>query len=324
MNINIITLISEIGYHGATGAIVAYLIGHRKMANKNVSKLLLFGFLAGLLPDLSLPLTLVTDNATIINNFYLYGHSLFVAPSLSLGLAIVSRSFLPETKLSLLWVTLFLSLLIGHLFMDFLDNGLSLLYPLIDSTDIGLNILTGSDGFIVIPFLILIVLLGSFQQTEKKKWQTTIIIIGLCITTAYIGLRGYSKIQLQNQLDNEFPNGQITLEPTSGNPFTNKQWTYVVDSGYLSISGEASFSNVSELKRELRTHSGPKLLLKEISVGDEKYFISTQSFIDENVEVPFNYDEESLYVYQLNQKTQNLELVDEGTKGEILAKYDPF
>ncbi len=175
--------------------------------------LLLFGFIAGLTPDLTLLtsifFSIIPTEVNYANNLYMLGHSILVTPSLSLGLAIIARRFFhSELTLGLLWITMLSSLVIGHLLMDLLDNGLSLFYPINESAD----------------------------------------IIGISLFRSFASLKGYSKIQIQEELLKEYPYAEITLEPVSGNPFSKTQWNYVVNAENLNVEGEASFFDVNELK----------------------------------------------------------------------------
>ncbi|MDX8361587.1 metal-dependent hydrolase [Cytobacillus sp. IB215316] len=334
MNVtDVFLLISEIGYHGAIGSFIAYLICRKKeLSRRKMMTLLLFGFIAGLTPDLTLLtsifFSIIPTEVNYANNLYMLGHSILVAPSLSLGLAIIARRFFrSELTLGLLWITMLSSLVIGHLLMDFLDNGLSLFYPINESADIGLNIFTGNDGFIVYPFILLVLLVFLFHNKTNKKYQVTLLIIGISLFISFASLKGFSKIQIQEELLKEYPYAEVTLEPVSGNPFSKTQWNYVVNAENLNVEGEASFFEVNELKRNVNTHSGLKHLLQKMNINNDEYYITTNYIFDNSVNIDLleeNIQYEYVYVFKLNPKTQNLEeLVDE-EKDEILDTYYPF
>ncbi|MDP5274524.1 metal-dependent hydrolase [Chengkuizengella axinellae] len=320
----ILTVISEVGYHGAVGASVSYLFLRKKVTSHKVWFVLLFGILAAVISDIP-----VVVSIPLINNVILYEfmHSLFVAPILSLGLAFAARLFLNEIKFSLLWSSLFLSLMIGHFLMDFLDNGLPLFYPIIESREIGINILTGNDILIIVPFLLLLPSLLFLHQDQRKQLELIAIILVITLVTSYIGFRGYSKLQIYQELVEEYPysNVEILLEPESSNPLSDRQWTYSINTGQLSIGGVASLSKIVELERSFRTNKGPMLLLEQVIIKDELYLIGTQYYFDSDyINVTLNGEREiayeELFIFQTHKQYLRVEQVDEDKKEEILKE----
>ncbi|OEH91711.1 metal-dependent hydrolase [Bacillus solimangrovi] len=310
---DIFTIIAEFGYHGAIGAFVAYLISMNKELSRSKRVLLLFfGFSAALSPDIPL---------LVSGQLYQLGHSFLIVPSLSLLIAIIAKLFFrSQLTLGFLWFAMFSSVLFGHLAMDFFDNGLALFYPIFTEDVVGLNIFTGHDAIIIIPFTLLVSLL-TFKKMSKKT-ALNIVIMGIVVFASYAGLMSFSKFQVQNELIEEFPNAEITIEPISVTPFQDEQWSYEVRDGNLIVEGRASLFEKCELKRNVITHSNINHLLKEINLNNDIYYITTNYVFIENGHYDvIDFDDvefERMYVYKLNQKTQNLEEVSEEKKEEIL------
>ncbi|MEI5908852.1 metal-dependent hydrolase [Bacillus spongiae] len=309
---SILNVIGEVGYHGAVGAFVAFLVCYKQVSRrKDMWILMFFGFLAGLIPDL---LTVLLGG-----DIYFWAHSLFVVPSLTLGLAMMSRIFITGIRFSRQWMALFLSLIIGHLVMDTLDNGAPWLYPIFESRGTGFYLFSGNDLFLAIPFLIFIALLIFFHP-KQRKLQLSVLILGLTLMIFTLGFKGYSKMEVYQALVEEYPDFEIVVEPLNVTPFQTKQWTFVAESKFLSIEGEASFSKVKEIKRSVQTNEGLMLLLKEVKIENEIYYICKPYIFDENYLPNKNIPESELVVFLVDESSRQSELLDKGKKDEILSQ----
>ncbi|OEH91701.1 metal-dependent hydrolase [Bacillus solimangrovi] len=333
-----ITMIGELGYHGGLGALVAYVIGRKKVSQNHLWLLLLIGFVAGISPDLTLAfqvadsilyaiLGAATPLGIISSVLYSLSHSIFIAPSFSLGMAIIIRRFLPELNLQTRWMIMFFSLLIGHLSMDFLDNGLPILFPIMSEKNIGLNLLNGTDGFLIVLFISLLALIILGRNNTKRKWTLSIIAIGVALFGSYVGFKGYSESTIQQQLSEQYPDVDVYLKPASSNPFSSNLWTYEVrlESGnpIRIIYGQGSFSKLNEQERILQTELGYKLSVKELTFEDQQYFIGinykiTDSDDESNYETDVK--EEDLFVFLHDKKAEELVEIKSEKRERILSE----
>ncbi|MGM7680765.1 metal-dependent hydrolase [Cytobacillus sp. Hm23] len=329
----LLTLISEVGYHGAVGAFVAYLIGRRYLPEKKLFLFMFIGVIAGIAPDLTLIFEFAGGVLSSITDFpvleflgvrlYFMGHSIFVAPAFSLGLAVLIRPIFPELTLKIRWMSMFFSIVIGHLFMDFLDNGLPLFFPITYDRDIGLNVLNGSDGFLVLSFSVLFALILFLHKTGRQKWAPKLIIVGVVLLASYGGVREMSKTQMTKQLAEQYPGDKVYIEAGSGNPFSSRLWHYEIrsnsDAFTFIIYGEGSFSNLNESEQErlFLTDSGYTLLLREITIEDQLYLIGIPYNIGES---SYNFDvgKEDLLVYKAEEEAEELKRIEGEEKDSLL------
>jgi hypothetical protein len=218
-------VLEEILYHCIVGSCIAYLCINKNISSRKDSILfLLIGGFAGISPDITKEL--LNDN---------FCHSIWVAPIIGLIIALITRIFKSEIKLYRLWFSMTGAVIVGHLFMDYLDNGLPIFYPIIKN-DYALDLVQKGDFFIGG-----ILLIAVFISLALYRKMNVIILIGIIIVISYLGLRTFSKFEVHQELVKTYkgPNLKISIIPQD--MFSEYQWFYLVSTDNTSITGTASF-----------------------------------------------------------------------------------
>jgi membrane-bound metal-dependent hydrolase YbcI (DUF457 family) len=221
-----INVLEEILYHFIVGSCVAYLCINKKISSRKDSiLLLLIGGFAGLFPDI--PKELLNDN---------FCHSIWVAPIIGLVFALVTRIFNSEIKLNNLCFSMTSAVIVGHLFMDYLDNGLPIFYPI--KKEYSLDLVQKGDIFI--GGILLIAVFIGFALYRKMN---IILLVGIIIVSSYLGLRAFSKMEVHQKLVETYKSPNIKISITPQGAFSEYQWFYLASSDTSSITGAASFFN---------------------------------------------------------------------------------
>ncbi|MCM3711102.1 metal-dependent hydrolase [Sporosarcina luteola] len=214
--------------HFSIGACVTYaLLNKYYNSIEKVSLVLLIGGIAGITPD--------------ITKFFgdLYGHSLLLVPFLGLVIMLITRKLLLEISVVKLWFVLSFSVL-SHIFIDFIGNGVALLYPLI-TKEYAFHIIR-DDLFL---YILLIALIIAIFYSKGKL----VILSSLLIVALYLGVLTYSKIQLQQTLKSEYKEDDITLLLVY--PRWDYRWEFIIRTNKLSISGSSPiFGTDIQIERE--------------------------------------------------------------------------
>jgi hypothetical protein len=217
--------------HFLVGASLFYVICNKDYKTKwKRVVLFLFGGAAGVFPD--------------VTKFFgdIFGHSILLAPLIGLLSAIGYRLLLKDISLKKLWFAFSITVLFGHLFIDYIGNGVAFLYPFVQK-EFDFHIVRSSDNIIIFTLLLAFVT-GIFYQ--KGKW---IVLSGLVAVSLYLGVLSFSKIQLQQTLKNEYQGDNITLLITY--PRYDNQWAFQVRTNEASIIGYAPiFGNEFYIERE--------------------------------------------------------------------------
>jgi membrane-bound metal-dependent hydrolase YbcI (DUF457 family) len=218
-------VLEEILYHWIVGSCIAYLCSNKKISSRKDSIFfLIIGGFAGIFPDISK--VLLNDN---------FCHSIWVSPIIGLIIALITRIFKSEIKLNQLWFSMTGAVVVGHLFMDYLDNGLPIFYPIIKK-EYAFDLVQKGDIFI--GGILLIAVLISIALFRKMN---VIILIGIIIVSSYLGLRTFSKFEVHQELIKTYKSPNLNISIIPQDIFSKYQWFYLVSSKNTSITGTASF-----------------------------------------------------------------------------------
>jgi hypothetical protein len=203
--------------HFLVGASLFYLICNKDFKSKrNRIVLVLFGGVTGVLPDAT--------------KFFgdLFGHSILSVPLFGLVLTIVFRVFLKDVSFKKAWFAFSITVLFGHLFIDYIGNGIAVLYPFIQK-EFDFHIVKSDDNMIIFTLLVAIIV-GMFYK--KGRW---IILSGILVVSLYLGVLAFSKIQLEQALRNKYQDDNITLLLTY--PRFDNQWGFMVRTDKVWVNG---------------------------------------------------------------------------------------
>jgi hypothetical protein len=217
--------------HFLIGSGLAYLICSKETTSKlNRGLVMFFGGAAASSPD--------------ITKFFgdLLGHSIWFGLLFGLVFAFIFRFFIKEISFKKSWFTFSLCVILGHIFIDYLGNGVALFYPFIEE-DFDFSIIKRVDNLILYT-LLLTVITGFFFRKGK-----IIILSGLLIVSLYFGILSFSKIQLQQALKDKYKDEHITLLLIY--PRLDNQWEFQVRTKKVSVIGYSpTFNTKINIERE--------------------------------------------------------------------------
>ncbi|QUW23621.1 metal-dependent hydrolase [Sporosarcina sp. Marseille-Q4063] len=204
--------------HFVVGGSIIYLLCNKDFESKmKRCVLILFGGLAGISPDFT--------------KYFgdILGHSVLSAPVFGLLFGIGYFAMQKEISFMKAWFMFTLTVLIGHLFIDYIGNGVALFYPMIQK-EFGFSIVGSNDSFILFTLLITIII-GIFYRKGKL-----VVLTGILVVSLYLGGLSFSKIQLQQTLEKQYENDNINLLLTfPSHRFLN--WEFMVKTDKSNISG---------------------------------------------------------------------------------------
>ncbi|MGD6831223.1 metal-dependent hydrolase [Sutcliffiella halmapala] len=214
--------------HLSVGACITYVLLNKHYNSMAKRSLVLFiGGFAGISPD--------------ITKFLgeLYGHSLLSVPIIGLLIMLITRKLFLGISVIKLWIVLSFSVL-SHIFIDYIGNGVALLYPFV----------TKEYGFHIIhdELFLYILSIASIIAIFYRKGKL-VILSSLLIVALYLGILSYSKIQLHQTLKSKYQEHEITL--LSIYPRWDKRWEFMIRTDEQSIIGSASiFGRDIQIERE--------------------------------------------------------------------------
>lgn len=219
--------------HFAVGASIVYLICNKDFeSTRQRSVLIVFGGLAGVSPDGT---KFFGDQA---------GHSIWLAPVFGLlfaiGFCALQKKAVTFKKA---WLTFSVSVL-SHLFIDFIGNGVALLFPFTQK-EFEFSIVRSNDAFVLYTLLIALII-SMFYRKGK-----VVVFAGLLAVSLYLGGLSFSKIQLQQALEEQYQSDKIDLLVTF--PRNDSQWGFQIRTADAIISGYSPILGIEihiELERK--------------------------------------------------------------------------
>ncbi|GAB6991199.1 metal-dependent hydrolase [Paenibacillus pini] len=269
-------MINDILHHAFMGAALALLI------SPNNRKLFYYiiGAFAGLVPDVT---------KFIFHDQYL--HSLLIVPFICIGLAfIVKLVYSSEKYIHLL--LLFLLPMLAHLFMDFIDDGNLLFYPL-STTDFNYSLLNRSTPVIWVVILV-ISIIGIIIKKAKLMNKIALALIAL-----FLIFQCSSKIMISKELHSDYPlvNANYYVIPASQWPWEAHTWRYMINSDLFKIDG---FVENSLTRKETSFYFTPQIKLQyEVKKWEQHgnvYEILCYDLFNNNKEVTFQSKDRIVWV----------------------------
>jgi inner membrane protein len=224
-----------------TQIVLGAAVGEAVLGSKVGNKAMLYGAIAGTLPDLDVLSGYFTDTVTAIEWHRGLSHSLFFsllfAPVLGWLIAKV------EKKTGVGWkewtLLLFLGLFTHPILDAFTTWGTQLFWPL--ETRLAFQTIFVIDPLYTLPFLFFLILAMREKRTspKRRKFNT----LGMLVSSAYLMLtvilKGLAYTHFVDQLKlQEIAYEQISVRPT---PFNTMLWTANIDVGDAYLVGNYSF-----------------------------------------------------------------------------------
>ncbi|MGI8314305.1 hypothetical protein [Halobacillus mangrovi] len=159
-------------------------------------------------------------------------HSIFFVPFIGAGLAFAVKNIinLPFLKL---WIGMTTVLAIGGIGIDYIGNGVHVLYPFVEK-NFSFSIISNDFWLILILCTIIAFrIIAPFFTTFKQA--TMILSSGIIIVAFLLGAKAYLKIELENKLYEHFSHVQhIETVPA------NDKWRFAVYTSELYVNGSTS------------------------------------------------------------------------------------
>jgi inner membrane protein len=160
-------------------------VGEAMLGNKIGRKAMLYGALAGNLPDIDvLGILFLSDSKQLLFHRGIT-HSLFFAVVISTLLGWVLKRFHNDHSIVWMnWTWLFITAMLSHLLLDsFTCYGLGLFEPF-NNYRLSFNTIFVADPLYTLPFLICILMVFKAKNgsAQRKKWNST----GLWISSSYL------------------------------------------------------------------------------------------------------------------------------------------
>lgn len=216
-------IIHEI-FHFLVGASFIYILTIKERDNIRKRIIyLLFGGIAAISPD--------------ITKFFgdIFGHSIWAASMFGLLVAVIFHFLHRDIPFVKSWGIFSLIVLVGHLFIDYIGNGVAFLYP-IHKEEFSLSIIARTDEFIFFT-LLAIVLIALVYRKGKM-----IVLTGLLLISLYIGGLIVSKLQLEHALKQQYEDNEIHLLLTyRSHQFL--EWNFMLRSEKVWVSGYSPIVN---------------------------------------------------------------------------------
>lgn len=211
---------NDILHHAFAGAVLALLFSK----NQKAWPYFFIGVAAALLPDVT---------KVLLKDLYL--HSLFVAPFISLLIAWVLKLFWRSEPFIRLFGAVFVAIVVGHLVLDFLDNGNAMFYPLIKD-DLEYSIISKTTPVVWASALVAIVVGFAIKKVRL------LAIIGVFVIILYCGFQVTSKVVVTNALKEQYPipTATIILYPKGEWLWEDRIWGYHIESDLFLADGESN------------------------------------------------------------------------------------
>lgn len=214
--------------HALLGASIAYiLLPHKTWKYRMLSVVL--GALAGLSPDLY--------GARDLNP---WSHAILFSPLTGLWVALIGKLVLRRIPFKVIWGTSIVSLLIGHLLLDYMGHEVTLFFPFSRESVIG-GAVTLGDPWIWLPLLI--GLLIGLPLKYKSKMP---VIIALIFVVFYLIFRLSGKVAVEHEIRLQYANStqpvfmvepEVYYDEYPLNPFKWLQFRFIILNQHRNLGG---------------------------------------------------------------------------------------
>ncbi|MEH7239483.1 metal-dependent hydrolase [Bacillus sp. JJ1562] len=211
-------------FHFLVGASLAYILVVKDIGRIGKRTLILFfGGITAISPDIT---KLFGD---------ILGHSIWLVTVFGLVFALVFHFLQKDVSFFKSWGIFSLIVLVGHIFIDYIGNGVAFLYP-ITHKEYSLSIITRTDEFVLYT-LLFVVLIGLFYRKGKM-----IILTGMIIISLYLCGLTVSKFHLENTLKTQYEGEDINLL-LSFRSRNFLEWNFMVRTDKVWVSGYSPILN---------------------------------------------------------------------------------
>lgn len=224
-----------------TQIILGAAVGEAVLGKKVGNKALLYGSIAGTIPDLDVMLGSLTDTITAVEWHRGFSHSLLFCVLLAPILGWLVNKLERKSNLGwVLWAKLFFLGLFTHPLLDvFTSWGTQLFWPL--ETRFALNSIFVIDPLYTLPFLLLTVMVLFYKRQSKtrRRLNTT----GLLISTTYLLVTLVIKLVVEKRFEQALKDQNIayTQISTRPAPLNTILWNANIDTPNNYLIAEYSF-----------------------------------------------------------------------------------
>lgn len=245
-----------------TQIVLGAAVGEATLGKRVGNKALLYGAVAGTIPDLDVLFGKLTDTITAIEWHRGLSHSLVFSILFAFILGwLVNRI---EQKANLgwkPWAMLFFLGMSTHALLDtFTSWGTQMLWPI--HTRFAWSSIFVIDPLYTIPFLVCTIAVFFYKRESKKRkrWNT----VGLLISTSYLlatlGIKTLATQQFKNALDNQRINyTQLSTRPS---PLNTILWNANVETEDAYLIGDYSFFDSQPI--QFKTYPKQRHLAKDL------------------------------------------------------------
>jgi len=266
-----------------TQIVLGASVGEATLGKKVGNKALLYGAIAGTIPDLDVLFGKLTDTITATEWHRGFSHSIAFSILMAPILGYLVNKL--ERKLNLgwkPWALLFFWGLFTHPLLDaFTTWGTQLFWPF--NWRVALNSIFVVDPIYTLPFLVCVILVLFHNRNSKKRQR--INRIGLTISTCYLVLNLVLKYYATNKFEDALKEQIISSNEisTRPSPLNTILWSANVDTEYSYLIGDYSFFDTKPIKFNSfpKKREKSKVLLDNTNV-QRLIAISNEWYIIEN------------------------------------------
>ncbi len=220
-----------------TQLVLGAAVGEAVIGRQVGRKAILWGALAGTLPDLDVFIQM-GDAVSDFTYHRSFSHSLFVLAVITpLMVWLVNRMHPSNRQHTMRWGVMFYAVFATHVLLDsFTAYGTQIFWPLVTTP------MTWSTIFIIDPAYTLPLLIGVLvalilnRQSGRGHWING---IGLALSTIYLAWTLVAKIVVERRIERALDNQQVSYRSifTVPSPFNSLLWRTVImtDSGYYEV-----------------------------------------------------------------------------------------
>lgn len=230
-----------------TQIVLGAAVGEATLGKKVGNKALLYGAIAGTIPDLDVIVGSLTDTITAIEWHRGFSHSLvfclILAPLLGWLLNRLERKYNLGWKP---WTKLFFLCLFTHPILDaFTTWGTQIFWPF--NNRIAFNSIFVIDPLYTVPFLFLTVLVLFYKRHSKTRGRLN--RAGLIISTSYLLLTLVVKFVVEQKFEQALQEKQISYSQmtTRPAPFSTILWNANVDTSEEYLIADYSFFDTQSI-----------------------------------------------------------------------------
>ncbi|WP_299016453.1 metal-dependent hydrolase [uncultured Polaribacter sp.] len=229
-----------------TQIVLGAAVGEAVLGKKIGNKAMLYGAIAGTIPDLDIVATLFTDTVTALEIHRGFTHSTFFSVVFAPVFAFIVSTYEKYKNLKD-WSWLFFWAFITHPILDAQTTwGTQLFWPL--DLRLAFKNVFVIDPLYTLPFLICLVLALSKKRGHKKRRFYN--NLGLLLSSSYLVITIFLKSIAFTNFENELKNQHITYQEleTKPSPLNTILWTANVKTEDAFLIGNTSFFDTKPIQ----------------------------------------------------------------------------